>query len=127
VEIEYRRAEFQYDRLPELAADLVGHKADVIVTNGGTPPALAAKNATSRIPIVFNDVADPVGFGLVANLARPGGNLTPPGQQSPSVPSSPGAFLAPRVQVGYVACARTRVCGTRSGRALPGHVCPLGH
>src|SRR5215472_851290 len=63
VGIEYRWAEGQYDRLPALAADLVSRKVDLIVTSGGTPPALAAKNATSTIPIVFSGVGDPVGFG----------------------------------------------------------------
>ncbi len=75
VAIEYRWAEGHYDWLPELAADLVGRKVDVIAATGGTPPAQAAKSATSAIPIVFAS-GNPVGDGLVTNLARPDGNLT---------------------------------------------------
>jgi len=76
VAIEYRRAEFQYDRLPALATDLVGRKIDVLVACGGADEAFVAKDAISAIPIVFSTGADPVETGLVASLARPGGNLT---------------------------------------------------
>ena len=75
ITIEYRFAEQKHERLPELAADLVRLKVDLIVVSG-RPSALAAKKATTTIPIVMANAADPVGAGLVASLARPGGNVT---------------------------------------------------
>jgi ABC-type uncharacterized transport system substrate-binding protein len=76
VTVEYRWAEDQYSRLPLLAAELVRRKVNVIVAGGGTPSALAAKAATATIPIIFAVAVDPVKTGFVANLKRPGGNLT---------------------------------------------------
>ena len=75
ITIEYRFAEQKPERLQELAADLVRSKIDLIVVTG-TPAALAAKSATNSIPIVMATSADPVGAGLIADLARPGGNIT---------------------------------------------------
>jgi ABC-type uncharacterized transport system substrate-binding protein len=75
VAIEYRWAENRPERFPEFAAEFVRLKVDIIVT-GGTPAVLALKQATSAIPIVFMSAGDPVAYGLVASLARPGGNIT---------------------------------------------------
>src|SRR4029434_234177 len=73
--IEYRAADGKNERLPDLATDLIGLKVETIVTQG-TPAAVAAKQATSTIPIVMAIATDPVGAGLIASLGRPGGNVT---------------------------------------------------
>src|SRR5215813_5266556 len=75
VVIEYRSADGHSERLSHLAAELVSHKVDILLSEG-TPPSLAAKQATTTIPIVFAASADAIGSGLVASLARPGGNVT---------------------------------------------------
>ena len=76
VAFEYRYADGQYDRLPALAVDLVSRRVSVIVATAGTPTIRAAKSATSSIPIVFVIGGDPVTFGIVASVNRPGGNIT---------------------------------------------------
>jgi putative ABC transport system substrate-binding protein len=75
ITIEYRFAEQKFERLPELATDLVRLKVDLILVSGAQP-ASAAKSATTTIPIVMSNAADPVGGGLINSLARPGGNIT---------------------------------------------------
>ena len=76
VRIEFRWAEGQYDRLPAMAAELVDQKVTLIIAGGGDRPTLAAKAVTTTIPIVFTGSDDPVLFGLVTSLSRPGGNVT---------------------------------------------------
>ena len=76
VTLDFRWANLQYDRLPELAAELVRNRMTVIAAVGGIHSGLAAKAATSAIPVVFVSAGDPVDFGLVASLSRPGGNIT---------------------------------------------------
>lgn len=76
VAVEYRWAEGRYERLPALAAELVGMRVAAIFSAGGPPSALAAKKATTTIPIVFSAADDPVGLGLVQSLSHPGGNVT---------------------------------------------------
>src|SRR5438132_6689571 len=102
IAVEYRWAEGRYDRWSALASDLIGRKVDVILSAGGIPSALAAKRATSTIPIVFSSVGDPIEDGLVDNLARPGGNLTGftnPGRETGRKRLELLAELAPQARV----------------------------
>jgi putative ABC transport system substrate-binding protein len=84
ITIEYRFAEQKIERMPQLAAELVRLKVDLIVVRA-TPAALAAKSATTTIPVVMATASDPVGAGLVASLARPGGNVTGNASLSPEL------------------------------------------
>jgi putative tryptophan/tyrosine transport system substrate-binding protein len=83
IAIDYRSAEGKYNQLPALAAELVGRNVNVLMVDGGTPSITAARKATQTIPTVFCCVADPVAQGIVASLARPGGNVTGISTQHP--------------------------------------------
>jgi putative tryptophan/tyrosine transport system substrate-binding protein len=117
LKIEYRWAEFHYDRLPGLAADLVSHKVDVIAACGGADEAFIAKDATSTIPTVFSTGADPVETGLAASLARPGGNRT-------GVTTLAQLLWQKRVELIAELVPQTRVIGllVNPNRALVGRV-----
>jgi putative ABC transport system substrate-binding protein len=89
-----RWAEFQYDRLAPMAADLVRQRVNAIASLGGTPSALVAKAATSTIPIVFYIGIDPVEFGLIASFSHPGGNMT-------GVAGLQGDLIAKRIEFSH--------------------------
>ena len=95
-------SEGNYDRLPALAADLVRRNVEVIVTVGGAASALAAKSATATIPIVFSSELDPVKVGLVANLNRPGGNIT-------GVSSMSGQLVSKQLELLYEFVRKTNI------------------
>jgi putative ABC transport system substrate-binding protein len=112
--IEYRFAEGRYDLLPALAADLVGRKVNLILA-AGDGPALAAKNATSTIPIIFSSGIDPVRAGLVASFARPGGNLTGVSGMNIELLTKRIELLSELVpQAGVIALRSSTACATSS-------------
>ena len=84
IAIEFRTTEGRFERYPDLIAELIGLKVDIIVV-GGNSGIRAAKKATSTIPIVMTSVGDPVSLGLITSLARPGGNITGLTQMSPNL------------------------------------------
>src|SRR5262249_43829985 len=122
IAIERRDAEGQFERLPELAAELARRKVDVLVT-GGVPGTRAAMQATTTIPIVMFDAGDPVGTGLVASLARPGGDVTGLSVMAPDVVARQLQLLkeaAPqiaRVAVLYNLTLSATVLGLREAQA----------
>ena len=118
ITIDYVSAEGKYDRLPALAADLVRRNVDVIIATGGTPTVIAARNATRTIPIVFAGVSDPVGQGIVASLARPGGNVTGATNQSRDVATKLPALLKEIVP----SAKRIAILSNPANSSLPGEI-----
>jgi putative ABC transport system substrate-binding protein len=110
--VEYQWSKGQDERLPDLAAELVRRQVDLILTTRGTPMALAAKQATTTIPIVFVGSADPVDAGLVDSLARAGGNLT--GLANMTIELS-----GKRLELLKEACRASPAWPCSSGRAIP--------
>jgi putative ABC transport system substrate-binding protein len=120
VAIEYRWAEGRNDRVPALAEDLVRRQATVIVATGSIGTVLAAKAATSTIPIVFMNGADPVTYGLVASFNRPGGNLTGINSRSVETASKRVQFLSelvPQATRSRFCSVLRRRCHSKSRRA----------
>ena len=116
IEVEVRWSEGRNDRLPDLAGELVRLRVDVIVTEGSTPTQ-TAKKATATIPIVMAIAADPIGFGLVASLARPGGNVTGSSFLSPQLTAKQTELLKDSFQ----ASAGSRCSGTSPIRRIGLH------
>ena len=119
VAIEYRSAEGQYDRLPALAADLVRRQVTVIVATGGSAPVLAAKAATSTIPIVFTG-PDPVRLGLVVSFNQPGGNVTGVSTLATDLGSKRLGLLSELVPNAKTIAVLTNPHGPEVERQLPG-------
>ncbi len=115
IAIDYRFAEGNLDRLPDLAVELVKVNVDIIVAVGGSPVILAAKNATSTIPIVFPTVGDPVALGVVDSLARPGGNITGLTLRTPELSGKRLELLKEVVPKGK----RVAVLAEEAGQSVP--------
>jgi putative tryptophan/tyrosine transport system substrate-binding protein len=118
--VEYRFARGDYDRLPALAAELASMPLAVLVTVGGEPSALAAKAATATIPVVAIFTADPVEYGLVASLARPGGNIT-------GISALNGTLEAKRIGLLHDLVPRATTLGVLLNPAFPAAASQLGH
>ena len=124
VTVDYRWAEEHYDRLPAMATDLVNRRVAVIVATS-TPAALAAKAATTTVPIIFETAADPVKLGFVASLNRPGGNVTGVTQLGEEVLPKTAGVAARVASFGTRHGAPHQPCRSRSCRA-PNACGPVG-